>query len=82
MNCCLAGQPVCLASGYSSVSPVSAPFWHAAGAGCFSLLVTPVLGCCTGRLLQRAFLCQDAIKAHSYSEHRKDMGYNRRNRPC
>ena len=24
-------EPVCSASGYSSVSPVSAPFWHAVG---------------------------------------------------
>ena len=26
-------EPVCSSSGYSSVSPVSAPFWHAAGTG-------------------------------------------------
>ena len=31
---------VCLASGYSSTSPVSAPFWHAAGTGRLSMLVT------------------------------------------
>lgn len=36
--------PVCLSSGYGSMSPVSAPFWHAAGTG------TPA-GC---KLLARA----------------------------
>ena len=26
-------EPVCSVSGYSSMSPVSAPFWHAVGTG-------------------------------------------------
>ena len=33
-------EPVCSASGYSSVSPVSAPFWHAHDTGTPSILVT------------------------------------------